>query len=683
MAQSPEGFSNEIPVVAITSEESCESSSGVPLLTGEEREEAERPPSPTPEDNLSTTNETGTATNSGKIEDPTQVDPLWHRRRLENYAGINRDHPDVWPLFTRSTASLDYSEPEDERGFAASSVADDHTCRHRGCLENHGGLDKNNGTVCSKRTRAGNIARIAFSIIETELCEYYPWISKVKESRAFAILKEWFLESLALLFSISSFMAIVILLSTHNGQVQPGFVDQVSVNALVAIFSTVLRASVLFIVTEVIGEMKWQWMESPRSLRDMEYFTNAGTGPWGSLKFLFFSLKPTWTVAGALVVIASAAIGPFTQQASATYPCSSTVMGSAEIRFAKTMSAAISSEMRGAAIGSLLNGGIDSSSVTTNLFKCPAESCRFEDEDGITHTSVGICSSCTEARASLKDVVQSNKTDSLDDDSSGGRGPAWPNSLNTSYAFKLTAVFKSSPESRGAEKLARQDVAVESLQNDNMTVSIRALTLNSSMKGVQRYRTGETEKSLGILGIDCKLFPCIKRYNGQVVNGTFNESVISQIPMSLVSDSTSLSETNSPVNGREFMQFIEPCFIYGKVYNLSTIANANDSLSPVYKANPEIWMPWTGNGTTIQVPVHCLGTIGYSTYKSIQSFVDQKITGSCSVSRIGSPPSLAAVDCGDKWWLDSMFSGVEASFDSVTDAIDVSRNAQDYNLIVD
>ncbi|KAF4429783.1 hypothetical protein CGGC5_v002773 [Colletotrichum fructicola Nara gc5] len=88
-------------------------------------------------------------------------------------------------------------------------------------------------------------------------------------------------------------MAIVILLSTHNGQVQPDFVDQVSINTLVAIFSTVLRASVLFIVTEVIGEMKWQWMESPRSLRDMEYFTNAGTGPWGSLKFLFFSWKPS------------------------------------------------------------------------------------------------------------------------------------------------------------------------------------------------------------------------------------------------------------------------------------------------------------------------------------------------------------------------------------------------------
>ncbi|KAE9579347.1 hypothetical protein CGMCC3_g4602 [Colletotrichum fructicola] len=326
--------------------------------------------------------------------------------------------------------------------------------------------------------------------------------------------------------------------------------------------------------------------------------------------------------------------------------------------------------MRGAAIGSLLNGGIDSSSVTANLVKCPAESCTFEDEDGITHTSVGICSSCTEARASLKDVVQSNNTDNLDGDSSDGRGPAWPSGLNTSYAFKLTTAFKPASESRGVAKLSRQDVPVDSLLNKNMTVSIRALTLNSSMKGVQRYRTGETEQSLGILGIDCKLFPCIKRYNGQVVNGTFNESVISQVPMPLVSDSTSSNETNSPGKGREFMQLIEPCFIYGKIYNLSTIENANDSFSPAYNANPESWTPWTGNGTTIQVPVRCLGTIGYSTYESIQSFVDQKITGSCSVSRIGSPPSLAAVDCGDKWWLDSMFSGGEASFDSVADAID-------------
>ncbi|KAF4902524.1 hypothetical protein CGCF415_v002273 [Colletotrichum fructicola] len=250
MAQNTEGCSDEILMVAIPSQESCESSAGVPLSNGEQREEAERVPSPTPEDNLSITTETRAVANSGQIDESTQAESFWQRRRLENYAGINRDHPDVWSLFTRSTTSLNYSEPEDDSGLAASTIAEEHTCRHRGCLENHGGLDKNKGIVCSKKTRAVNIARIAFSIIETELCEYYPWISKVKESRAFAILKEWFLESLALMFSISSFMAIVILLSTHNGQVQPDFVDQVSINTLVAIFSTVLRASVLFIVTE-------------------------------------------------------------------------------------------------------------------------------------------------------------------------------------------------------------------------------------------------------------------------------------------------------------------------------------------------------------------------------------------------------------------------------------------------
>ncbi|KAF4924821.1 hypothetical protein CGCVW01_v003933 [Colletotrichum viniferum] len=477
-------------------------------------------------------------------------------------------------------------------------------------------------------------------------------------------------------------MAIVILLSANNGQVQPDFVEQISINALVAIFSTVLRASVLFIVTEVIGEMKWQWMESPRSLRDMEYFTNAGTGPWGSLKFLFFTWKPfvvlslsntksgiaaniirsAWTVAGAFVIIASAAIGPFSQQASATYPCSRTVKGAAEIRIANKMSAAITPEMRGAAINSLMNGGTDRSSVIASLFDCASESCTFEDNDGITHTSVGICSSCAEASPNLKDVVQLNNTDSLDDDSSGGRKPLWPSGLNTSYAFKMTTVFKSSPDSRGVRRLARQDVANQYL-HDEMTVSIRALTLNSSTKGVQRYRVGAAQHPLGILGIDCTVFPCIKRYYGQVINGTFNESVISQIPMSLVSNSTSLSKSSSGKD-QEFMRFIDPCFISGRAYNLSTIKNATEGL-PGYDLTP--WT--TANGTSIEVPIRCLGTISYSAYNSIQTFIDERITGSCNVSGIGNPPSLAAVDCGDKWWLDSMFNGGEASFDSVADAI--------------
>ncbi|KAF4809371.1 hypothetical protein CGCSCA5_v011553 [Colletotrichum siamense] len=105
-------------------------------------------------------------------------------------------------------------------------------------------------------------------------------------------LKQWQPELLALIISISSFAGIVGLLVKYNGRIQPDFADQISINALIAVFSTILRATLLFVISEVIGELKWEWMEQPRPLRDVERFINATTGPWGSLKFLFFSWKP-------------------------------------------------------------------------------------------------------------------------------------------------------------------------------------------------------------------------------------------------------------------------------------------------------------------------------------------------------------------------------------------------------
>lgn len=63
-------------------------------------------------------------------------------------------------------------------------------------------------------------------------------------------LKQWQPELLALIISISSFAGIVGLLVKYNGRIQPDFADQISINALIAVFSTILRATLLFVISE-------------------------------------------------------------------------------------------------------------------------------------------------------------------------------------------------------------------------------------------------------------------------------------------------------------------------------------------------------------------------------------------------------------------------------------------------
>ncbi|KAF4774256.1 hypothetical protein HER10_EVM0010910 [Colletotrichum scovillei] len=105
-------------------------------------------------------------------------------------------------------------------------------------------------------------------------------------------LKQWNLEFAALLTSVIAFIVMVILLVVSNGKPQPTWAYSVSINTLVAILTTLLRAAMLFVLSEVIGQAKWLWMAAPRPLRHVEHFDNAGQGAWGSLKFLLNIRKP-------------------------------------------------------------------------------------------------------------------------------------------------------------------------------------------------------------------------------------------------------------------------------------------------------------------------------------------------------------------------------------------------------
>ncbi|KAL3293103.1 hypothetical protein RB213_015357 [Colletotrichum asianum] len=65
-----------------------------------------------------------------------------------------------------------------------------------------------------------------------------------------AILWVWRFEFLALLISCAAFAAIAALLGVYNERAQPEFAYNININTLIAILSTVLKATLVFVVAE-------------------------------------------------------------------------------------------------------------------------------------------------------------------------------------------------------------------------------------------------------------------------------------------------------------------------------------------------------------------------------------------------------------------------------------------------
>ncbi|KAK2755402.1 hypothetical protein CKAH01_01294 [Colletotrichum kahawae] len=338
------------------------------------------------------------------------------------------------------------------------------------------------------------------------------------------ILRSWLFEFLAVFISIFSYAGIIAVLGAYNGQPQPEFARDVNINTIIAILSTTLRAATAFIATEVIGQSKWEWLETPRPLRHFEHLDNAGRGAWGSIKFLFFVSKPTLAIIGALLMMTSYIIDPFSQQLAKTYSCNIAYEDKASIAVARRFKASsrIESPSIWAAAMSGLTYGV-AENTRSQLFQCPSGNCTFPMRAGISHTSVGMCSTCTDVTSGLMEKT----TTSIISFSAASCAKR----VGGGYVYNKTTCRMMKPD---------------------------------GIKGTY----ANWQENIGIVAVNCSLSPCLRRYSGEISHGSLKEKPVSQEPMDY-------GELDMTVEGYTYhswsIKLLEPCEVDGRWYDSSNI----------------------------------------------------------------------------------------------------------------
>ena len=95
------------------------------------------------------------------------------------------------------------------------------------------------------------------------------------------------MQLLSWLFSALCLGAIAILLRIYDQQPIPRFRLGLTLNAIVALFSTLSKMGLIGPVAECISQLKWIWFaETDQNLFDFELFDQASRGELGSLMFL-------------------------------------------------------------------------------------------------------------------------------------------------------------------------------------------------------------------------------------------------------------------------------------------------------------------------------------------------------------------------------------------------------------
>jgi len=56
---------------------------------------------------------------------------------------------------------------------------------------------------------------------------------------------------------------------------------------LVAVYFIVIKAAMVYVLSEGLGQLKWDWFGRARPLHHLKTYDDASRGPWGALTLLW------------------------------------------------------------------------------------------------------------------------------------------------------------------------------------------------------------------------------------------------------------------------------------------------------------------------------------------------------------------------------------------------------------
>lgn len=136
------------------------------------------------------------------------------------------------------------------------------------------------------------------------------------------IIKAYTKDLLACFVAIGMLIAISMTLYPFQGRPLPNWPYDLSINALVAIFTTLLKIALGVILSGGLGQLKWDWLKRGGPLSRLVKYNKASRDPFGCLLFLFTSgASEIIAIVGAILVVLTLVINPFTQQLVRYYNC--------------------------------------------------------------------------------------------------------------------------------------------------------------------------------------------------------------------------------------------------------------------------------------------------------------------------------------------------------------------------
>ena len=108
-----------------------------------------------------------------------------------------------------------------------------------------------------------------------------------RQCHAYVFREGWTLEILLWVVAVACIATIIVVLQKYNNQPLPQWPYSITLNTFISTFSTVGKASLMFVVAQSLGQLKWAWYYTKSApLAHFDVFDAASRGPIGSFQLL-------------------------------------------------------------------------------------------------------------------------------------------------------------------------------------------------------------------------------------------------------------------------------------------------------------------------------------------------------------------------------------------------------------
>lgn len=351
-----------------------------------------------------------------------------------------------------------------------------------------------------------------------------PSLQQTEKNNLWNRLLCWKWEIAACWLFLVAIFAILATLYPHQGRPQPNWPYDISINALLSVYSAVFQACLAYVVSSGVGQLQWRWYGQERPLFDLVRYDAAGRGPLGSLRWLGTNhLRQPLTTLGAIITIITIAIDPFIQQLVAYDGCSVPQNGTAVLprtnyfidlgTHLAVFENAVPPQLEAA-----VNTGVFSGAQPVS-FNCSTGNYTFAE----TFATVGYCSKCQDISDSIQFAVIPNGNTSNQESSA-------PPTLITSIPGGISVTTNLSNE--GIFDVAAMGIA-EGGEIQFLVANTSILGLADTLGGINKTTLGCNDPELKDTwtcrswgAASCTLGSCVRVYRSSITAGALTETVL-------------------------------------------------------------------------------------------------------------------------------------------------------------